>query len=84
MSVGPQLVLIEIIRLQMKMGEALAIANGRIARLETGIEDMIPPELKPHYEKLTQEGIADFRANSQELTAQVERVMASLERYTNG
>ncbi|MEG0939961.1 MAG: hypothetical protein RSE32_16990 [Comamonas sp.] len=84
MSTGPQLTLIEIIRLQMKMTEALAISAGRIARLELGLETLLPPELKERFEQIAQESDDEYQTVNKELKAQLARVMESIERYTNG
>lgn len=84
MSAGPQLTLIEIIKLQMKMAEALAATNGRISKIEALLPSMLTPEQLLRFEESTQAALGEHVAITSELRDQIARVVESIERYTNG
>ncbi|WEE79734.1 hypothetical protein LZ683_10405 [Comamonas testosteroni] len=84
MSIGPQLTLIEIIKLQMKMGEALAATNGRISQIEALLPSVLTPEQMLRFEESTKAATDEHVAITEELRDQIARVVESIERYTNG
>ena len=84
MSIGPQLTLIEIIKLQMKMAEAVALTNGRISKIENLLLSTLTPDQLLKFEILTKETADEQVAMADELKDQIALVVDSIERYTNG
>lgn len=82
---GPQMLLIEIIKLQMKMGESLAVTNGRIAVLETTLRHAKMPEgIEEHFSEVLKSSQAEHESLSIQLREQLKSVVDALERYMHG
>lgn len=81
---GPQILLIEIVKLQMKMGEALAITTGRVSALEAFIASApLDTELKMVFTENLQKTMAAHDQSVTQIRDQVAQVVSELERYMN-
>ena len=80
---GSQSVLIEIVRLQLKMGEMIARTNGRIDKLEVTAELLLDGEFLEEFKKHAAQACEEMTETNDELKEQVRVTLDALERHMN-
>lgn len=80
----PSTVLIEIIRMQLKICEAISANNGRLAKLELTAETLLQGEYLEEFRKHFTQDQKNAENLQSELKVQVQQTLNALEEYMNG
>lgn len=83
-NIGPQAVLIEIIRMQLKLGEALATVNSRLSKLEITADTLLQGAFQDEFRKHFEADQQSATETQEELKKQIQQVLNALEGYMNG
>ncbi len=75
--------MIEIVRLQLKMGELLARTNDRVNRLEAIAQFLLEGEPLEKFKKLSEQSSIEMAATDDALKEQVRVTLDALERHMN-